>query len=120
MRRIAGAGAFCQNAAMAQRPVARIHIPPKSAMQSGRAKSQGWVLEFMRTEKLRVDPLMGWVGSGDTQSQVQLRFGTREQAVAYAEANGFDYTVEEPKPHQMKPKAYAENFRFGRCENWTH
>jgi hypothetical protein len=89
-------------------------------MQSGRGKSQGWVLEFEQAERKRIDPLMGWSGSGDTQGQVRLHFDTREQAVAYAEANGIAYAVEEPKPHRIRPKSYAENFRFGRTENWTH
>ena len=63
---------------------------------------------------------MGWVGSGDTHNQVRLRFDTREQAVAYAEASGLAYEIEEPKPVHIKSKSYAENFRFGRTENWTH
>jgi hypothetical protein len=98
----------------------RIFVPPKSAMQSGRARAHGWVLEFPPAAELRVDPLMGWAGSGDTSTQVRLQFETREQAVAYAEANGLEYDLEEPAPRQIRPKAYAENFRFGRTENWTH
>jgi len=78
------------------------------------------VLEFAVAERQQTDPLMGWVGSGDTQNQVRLRFDTREQAIAYAEANGLAYDIEEPKPDRIKPKSYADNFRFGRTENWTH
>lgn len=103
-----------------QKQLARIYMPPKSAMQSGRGRSQGWVLEFEPGERKRIDPLMGWHGSGDTQGQIRLHFETREQAVAYAEANGIPYDLEEPKPHRIRPKSYAENFRFGRTENWTH
>jgi hypothetical protein len=101
-------------------PPARIYVPPRSAMQSGRGRTHGWVLEFAPGEKQRLDPLMGWAGSGDTLGQVRLHFETREQAVAYAEANGLAYEVEEPKPRAIRPKSYAENFRFGRAENWTH
>jgi len=100
--------------------LARIFQPPRSAMQSGRGRSQGWVLEFAPAEAQRPDPLMGWAGSGDTAAQVRLAFPTLEQAVAYATANGIDHDVEAPKPHRVKPKSYAENFRFGRTENWTH
>jgi hypothetical protein len=103
-----------------QRQLARIYVPPRSAMQSGRNGTHGWVLEFAPGERLRLDPLMGWAGSGDTRGQVRLHFETREQAVAYAEANGLAYEVEEPTPRQIRPKSYAENFRFGRAENWTH
>ena len=99
---------------------ARIYVPPRSAMTSGKGRTHGWVLEFAAAERQQPDPLMGWVGSGDTQNQVRLRFDTREQAVAYAEANGLAYEIEEPKPARIKPKSYADNFRFGRTENWTH
>ncbi|MDO9708591.1 ETC complex I subunit [Paracraurococcus lichenis] len=99
---------------------ARIYMPPRNAMQSGRGRTQEWVLEFEPGEKQRLDPLMGWSGSGDTRGQVRLRFPTREEAIAYAEANGLRYEVEEPKPVRIKAKVYADNFRFGRTDNWTH
>lgn len=101
--------------------LARIHRPPKSAMQSGRANADAWVLEFAPAEAKRRDPLMGWSGSGDTEGQVRLRFATREAAVAYATAQGIAFEVEEPAPAPaIKPKAYADNFKFGRTENWSH
>ena len=104
----------------APKPLARIYMPPRSAMQSGKGRTGGWVLEFEPGEQVRLDPLMGWAGSGDTRGQVRLHFDTREEAVAYAEASGLPYEVEEPKPVRIKPKVYADNFRFGRSENWTH
>ena len=64
---------------------ARIYQPPKNAMQSGRAATHEWVLEFEPSSPRRPDPLMGWIGSADTQAQVRLTFPTREEAVAYAE-----------------------------------
>ena len=104
----------------APKPLARIYMPPRSAMQSGKGRAAGWVLEFEPGEQVRIDPLMGWAGSGDTSGQVRLHFDRREDAVAYAEANGLAFEVEEPKPVRIKPKVYADNFRFGRSENWTH
>lgn len=104
-----------------QKSLARIYQPPKSAMQSGRAKAQGWLLEYVPAEAKVLDPLTGWVGSGDMRGQLRLRFDSREQAVAYAEAQGIAYEVEAPAAAPaMKPKVYAENFRFGRIENWSH
>ncbi len=102
---------------------ARIFQPPKSAMQSGRGRSMSWVLQFESAQPKRLDPLTGWYGSGDTVgTQVKLGFATREHAIAYAEAHGIPYEVEEApqKPAAIKPKAYADNFRYGRSENWTH
>lgn len=104
----------------ASKPPARIFVPPRSTMTSGKGRTHGWVLEFAPTERQQPDPLMGWVGSGDMENQVRLHFASQEEAVAYAEANGLAYEVEEPKPVVVRPKSYAENFRYGRTENWTH
>lgn len=104
-----------------QKGLARIFQPPKSAMQSGRAKTHGWVLVYEPTEAKALDPLTGWYGSGDTLGQLRLNFESREQAIAYAEKEGIAYEVETPPAGvPLKPKAYAENFRFGRSENWSH
>jgi hypothetical protein len=99
---------------------ARIFQPPKSAMQSGYGKSHDWVVDFINDQPRQQDPLMGWTGGGDTQSQVKLTFETKEEAIAYAERAGLEYEVELPQVRRIKPKAYADNFRFGRIENWTH
>jgi hypothetical protein len=99
---------------------ARIFKPPKNAMQSGWANTNEWVLEFVPTSPRRPDPLMGWIGSGDTQAQVRLFFATQDEAVAYAQRNGIEYDLEVPLERRVKPKAYADNFRYGRLENWTH
>jgi hypothetical protein len=99
---------------------ARIYQVPKNAMQSGRAKTDDWVLEFEPAEQRRPDPLMGWIGSGDTQAQVRLVFATCEEAVAYAEREGIAHVVELPRRPVIRPKAYSDNFRAGRIENWTH
>jgi len=99
---------------------ARIYQPPKSAMQSGRAGTHEWALEFEPSSPRRPDPLMGWIGSGDTQAQVRLHLATRDEAVAYADRSGIAYDIELPPPHRFRPKAYADNFRYDRIENWTH
>ena len=100
---------------------ARIFQRPKTAMQSGVAGTHNWVLEFTPSLPEVNDPLMGWWGRGDTRGQVMLRFDSQEQAEAYAKANGISYGVEiPPAPAKHKPKAYADNFRYGRDENWTH
>lgn len=90
---------------------ARIFQRPKNAMQSGKALTDQWVLDFVPAEAARADPLMGWPGSGDTRRQVQLRFATREAAVAYAEKHGISAIVHETPPRRLKLQAYADNFR---------
>lgn len=101
---------------------ARIYRTPKSAMQSGRARTDDWTLQYEPGEPKRIDPLMGWFGSGDTRAQVRLAFPTAEAAVAWCEAKGIPHEVEPAPPAraEIKPKSYADNFRFGRAENWTH
>ncbi len=100
---------------------ARIYQKPRNAMQSGQAGTDHWVLEYETDHRAQPDPLMGWIGGGSTLSQLRLTFTTREEAVAYAEKNGLSYDIELPPPvHDRKPKIYADNFRYGRLENWTH
>ena len=90
---------------------ARIYQRPKSAMQSGKARVDEWVLEFEQTEARRPDPLMGWTGSGDTQAQVKLTFPDKEAAKAYAEKHGIPARVHATPPKTLKLQAYADNFR---------
>jgi hypothetical protein len=99
---------------------ARIYQQPRNAMQSGQAATHHWVLEFEPAEPRRADPLMGWSGSADTQAQIRLYFDNRDEAIAYATANGLAFEVELPRARRYRPKAYADNFRFTRAENWTH
>ena len=99
---------------------ARIYRKPKSAMQSGTATTHVWVLEFVSAAPPRPDPLMGWIGQANTQSQVNLLFDTKEEAVAYAEKHGLVYELELPHDRKFRPKAYADNFKYGRIDNWTH
>ena len=68
---------------------ARIFQKPKNAMQSGRAGTQRWFLEFAPAEARRADPLMGWAGSGDTQRQLTLNFPSLEDARAWADADPY-------------------------------
>jgi hypothetical protein len=90
---------------------ARIYQRPKNAMQSGKARLGDWILDFAPAEARRPDPLMGWAGSGDTQSQVQLKFASAQEAMAYADRYGIDAEVHAAPPHRLKLQAYADNFR---------
>ncbi|MGF1444976.1 MAG: ETC complex I subunit [Pikeienuella sp.] len=101
---------------------ARIYQPAKTAMQSGLANARGWVLEFAPAEQRRIDPLMGWTGSGDTRRQIRLTFETKDAAIDYARHNGIPFVVEEAKPRRqtVRPMGYASNFAHNRRGNWTH
>ena len=90
---------------------ARIYQPPKNAMQSGRARTDGWVLEFVPAEAKQPDPLMGWAGSGDMNQQVVLSFVIASEAEAYAVRHGIEARVIPTPPRTLKIQAYADNFR---------
>lgn len=101
---------------------ARIYQPAKTAMQSGTAKTKGWILEFAQGSAREVDPLMGWTSSGDMDTQVKLRFDTAEAAQDYARANGIACDVVEPQVRKANIRAggYGENFATNRRGVWTH
>jgi len=101
--------------------LARIYRPSKTAMQSGKAKTRDWVLDFEPKDARRPDPLMGWTQTSDTDSsQVRLTFDTKEDAVRYAEQHGIAFQLIEDKPQKHIIKAYADNFAWGRKIPWTH
>jgi hypothetical protein len=88
---------------------AKIYIPTKTAMQSGRGKLKKWVLEF-ETKNPSINPLMGWETSTDTLEEVILKFSSREKAIEYAENNNILYKVIEPNKKEYVIKSYADNF----------
>jgi hypothetical protein len=90
---------------------ARIFQRPKNAMQSGRAGTEDWLLEFVPAEAKKPDPLMGWAGSGDMKQQVVLSFAGVDAARAYAAKYGIEARVIPTPPRQLKLQAYADNFR---------
>ena len=101
---------------------ARIYKPARTAMSSGTAKTNDWVLEFAPDLPREIDPLMGWTSSADTQAQVRLRFETREAALDYASDHGIEAVVTRPKARKpnIRPRGYGENFATDRRAAWTH
>ena len=93
---------------------ALIYKPAKTAMQSGLANSKQWVLEFAPEVARGIDSLMGWTSSSDMNSQVQVRFSTKEAAQAFAEKHGLPYRIDEPKQRQVQKRAYADNYRYNK------
>lgn len=100
--------------------VARIYRPAPNAMQSGKANAQHWLLEFENAASRSVEPMMGWTSSDDTRTQVRMRFDTRDEAIAFAQREGIEYRLSEPREPKRVIKAYADNFASGRRRPWTH
>ena len=94
--------------------LARIYRPAKTAMQSGRAQTRKWVLEYEPASRRDPDPLMGWASARDTLNEVRLRFDTLDEARDFALAHGLEYTLTQPQRRTAKAKSYADNFRYDR------
>jgi hypothetical protein len=88
---------------------AKIYKPAKTAMQSGKRNSKNWLLKF-DTSNSGINPLMGWVSSNDTMSEVKLKFFTKQQAIDYAKKNNIDFYIKEPQKKKLIKKSYADNF----------
>lgn len=99
---------------------ARIYSPTKTAMQSGKAKTGIWILEFDRDTARTIDPLMGYTSSADPLAQVRLKFATKDEAIAYAQKHGIAYRLDEPKQPKRSVISYSDNFKYDRKAPWTH
>ncbi len=78
-------------------------------MQSGLAKNDKWILEFITKDPTR-NPLMGWESSSDTYSELKLEFSSRELAINYAKKKKIDFELIEPRKRKTVKKSYADNF----------
>ena len=99
---------------------ARIYRPARTAMQSGTAKTERWLLEYEPERPREIEPLMGWTSSSDMKSQLKLWFDSEAEAVAYATRNGIPYRVEQPHDPKRRSISYSDNFKFSRVGQWTH
>src|SRR3546814_13268004 len=93
---------------------AKIYRPAKTAMQSGKAKTHLWVLEFDQENPRRIDPILGYTSSADMRQQLRLTFESQEEAEAYARREGIDYRVIPPKEVARQIVPYPDNYRFHR------
>jgi hypothetical protein len=99
---------------------AKIYRPAKTAMQSGKAKTNLVGSGVRSGNAARHRPDHGLYRLGDTRQQLRADLRDSEQAVAYAERNGIEYRVIEPKDATRKSLSYSDNFRFSRTQPWTH
>jgi hypothetical protein len=90
----------------------KIYKPAKNAMQSGRCKTDNWVIEAETTSGKKPEQLMGWTSSEDTLSQIKLSFTTLLAAVEFTERKGWHYVIVREPPRRVKPRNYMDNFRY--------
>ena len=79
-------------------------------MQSGLAKSDKWVVEFL-TKKPSINPLMGWESSTDTLTELKLEFSSKDLAINYAKKNKIVYELIDSHERKIVKKSYANNFK---------
>ncbi|KAL9225644.1 hypothetical protein vseg_001543 [Gypsophila vaccaria] len=91
-----------------------IYSPARSASQQGAGKVGRWKINFLSTQKWE-NPLMGWTSTGDPYANVGeagLTFDSEEAAKAFAKKHGWQYVVKKPHTPLLKPKSYADNFKW--------
>lgn len=92
----------------------RISKPVKPATQSGTWGSHAWRMDWDMLGKGHrwENPLMGWQSSGDFMQGTNIKFKSKEDAIAFAEKQGYEWYVQEPNERRVVPKAYANNFLY--------
>ncbi|KAI1854976.1 hypothetical protein JX265_012331 [Neoarthrinium moseri] len=92
----------------------RIYQPAKPASQSGNWGSHHWRMDWDVLAKGHrwENPLMGWQSSGDIMQGTHLNFKSKEDAIAFAQKQGYEFFVQEPNTRAFTPKAYANNFMY--------
>ncbi|KAJ0385562.1 hypothetical protein COL922a_006140 [Colletotrichum nupharicola] len=92
----------------------RIYQEAKPATQSGDWQGHHWRMDWDILPKGHrwENPLMGWQSSGDMMQGTKLNFKSKEDAIHFAEKQGYEYFVQEPQSRRIRPKAYANNFLY--------
>ncbi|CDQ93946.1 unnamed protein product, partial [Oncorhynchus mykiss] len=88
-----------------------IFVPARTAMQSGAHGTKKWKIDFDTRERWE-NPLMGWASTGDPMSNVNLTFTSKDDAVAFAEKNGWSYDITEKMEKKPRAKSYGANFSW--------
>lgn len=89
----------------------RIYKPTKSAMQSGLSNTKHWILEFSGDKARFIEPVMEWTGSKNMLNEVKIKFGTKEEAIEFANTNNYSFEVIEPQIKKIVKRSYADNFK---------
>ncbi|KAG0237718.1 Histone transcription regulator 3 [Actinomortierella wolfii] len=92
----------------------RIYKQSKAATQSGITNTGVWRIDFdTEAQAGRFEnELMGWASSSDYMQALMMKFNTKEDAIAFAEKQGWEFVVQEPNQKIFKKKVYADNFKY--------
>ncbi|KAG8131111.1 hypothetical protein E2320_017708, partial [Naja naja] len=71
--------------------------------------------EHIKTRKAYIFvPARNAMQAADPLSNMQLTFSTKEDAIAFAEKNGWSYDVQEQRIPKPKSKSYGANFSWNK------
>lgn len=92
----------------------RIYQPAKTATQSGKWNASHWLMDWDVLPKGHrwENPLMGWQSSADFMNGHRIQFNSKEDAIKFANKQGYEYFVQEPNKRKFTPKAYATLFNY--------
>jgi NADH dehydrogenase (ubiquinone) Fe-S protein 4 len=91
-----------------------IYKPATPATQSGEWHGHHWRMDWDILNKGHrwENPLMGWQSSADFVQGTHINFKSKEDAIRFAEKQGYEYFVQEPNARRIASKAYANNFLY--------
>lgn len=92
--------------------VVRIYRESKPATQSGHHNADHWQLDWDVLGKGNrwENDLIGYQGTSDYMQGTIMKFDNKESAINFANGQGWDHYVQEPKTRHFRKKEYANNF----------
>ncbi|CAO3635274.1 unnamed protein product [Mucor fragilis] len=92
----------------------RIFRPTRTPTQQGKNGTRLWRIDFdiLEDGNRWENPLMGWASSSDFQQALTMKFINKEDAINFAEKQGWQYYVQEPKETKFVKKAYGDNYKY--------
>lgn len=92
--------------------VVRIYRQAKPSTQSSNQNGKFWLLDWDVLAKGNrwENDLMGYQGSADYMQGTIMKFDTKDAAIKFAQGQGWDHYIQEPKERHFRKKEYATNF----------
>lgn len=92
--------------------VVRIYKEAKPATQSSNHNGAFWKIDWDILGKGNrwENDLIGYQSSSDYMQGTALKFDTKEAAIRFADGQGWDHYVQEPKKKHFRKKEYSVNF----------
>lgn len=72
--------------------------------------TNAFALKMSMVRETTTDLSPGWASSGDFMQGTSLKFASSDDAIAFAEKQGWDYFLQTPHMQEFHPKSYSSNF----------